>query len=97
MCYQFSEGGFCNSVSLNGGTRGTFRWPETEVNNFTSTSCVFGPPSVMVTRFCASRNNLTEPSIERCRTVITTRYTDIENVRGQIIIPTAAHKQTSKD
>lgn len=57
-----------------------FRWNETEVNTNVSTPCFYGPPNEMVTRFCVSRGNLTAPSIERCRTVISTRYTIIANV-----------------
>ena len=76
-----AEKGFCNSESLNGGTRGVFRWNEAEVNSNVSTTCFYGPPEVRVTRFCVSRNNLTAPSIEDCRTVISDRYISLNNVR----------------
>ena len=69
-----------------------FRWNETEVNSNVSTTCFYGPPEVRVTRFCVSRNNLTAPSIENCRTVISDRYININNVR----LPTERERERER-
>ena len=77
----YSDNGFCNSERTDEGVRGIFQWNETEVNSNTSTGCFYGPPDVVVTRFCVSRNNLTAPSLENCRTIASTRFSTLQNVR----------------
>ena len=76
-----SEKGFCNTETTDEGVRGIFHWNKTEVNSTTSTVCFYGPPDVIVTRFCVSRNNLTAPSVEICRTIASTRFDTLQNVR----------------
>ena len=73
--------GFCNSERTDEGVKGIFQWNETEVNSTTSTGCFYGPPDVIVTRFCVSRNNLSAPSLENCRTIASTRFAALKNVR----------------
>ena len=77
---NYSDIGFCNSETTDG-VRGIFQWIETEVNSTTNTVCVYGPPDVIVTRFCASRNNLAAPSVENCRTIASTQFNTLQNVR----------------
>ena len=57
-----------------------FRWNETVVGTTVTTSCFYGPPEVRVERVCVSRQNLTAPSIESCRTFISAQYTILSNV-----------------
>ena len=52
-----------------------------KVNSTVRTSCFYGPPEVDVVRFCSSNNTLTTPVLEMCRTIISSRFTDLENVR----------------
>ena len=59
-----------------------FRWNETVVGTTVTTSCFYGPPEVRVERVCVSRQNLTAPSIESCRTFISAQYTILNNVMG---------------
>lgn len=74
--------GYCNADSIDDGTRGVFLWNETIVNSTVRTSCFYGPPEVDVVRFCSSRNNLTTPDLEMCRTIISSRFIELEeNVR----------------
>ena len=77
---HFIDGGFCNAETLDGGRRGVFRWNETVVGNTVTTSCFYGPPEVIVARTCVSRQNLTAPSIENCRTFISNEYITLDNV-----------------
>ena len=58
-----------------------FSWNETKVNSTVRTSCFYGPPEVDVVRFCNSNNSLTVPDLEMCRTIISSRFADLENVR----------------
>ena len=78
----FIDGGFCNAETLDGGPRGVFRWNETVVGTTVTTSCFYGPPEVRVARVCVSRQNLTAPSIESCRTFISAQYSTLNNVSG---------------
>ena len=73
--------GYCNADSVDDEARGVFSWNETEVNSTVRTSCVYGPPEVDVVRFCSSNNTLTTPVLEMCRTIISFRFTNLENVR----------------
>ena len=73
--------GFCNSERTDEGVRGIFQWNETGVNTNTSTGCFYGPPDVIVTRFCVSRNNFAAPSLKICRTIAGTRFDTFKNVR----------------
>ena len=75
------DAGFCKSERTDAGVRGIFQWNETEVNSNTSTRCFYGPPDVIVTRFCVSRNNFPAPSFENCRTIASTRFDTFQNVR----------------
>ena len=81
LLINYSDIGFCNSETTDEGVRGIFYWNETEVNSTTSTVCFYGPPDVIVTRFCVSKNNLTAPSVESCRTIASTRFDTFQNVR----------------
>ena len=81
FAYFISAAAFCNSERTDEGVRGIFQWNETEVNSNTSTRCFYGPPDVIVTRFCVSSNNLTAPSLENCRTIASTHFTALKNVR----------------
>ena len=57
-----------------------FRWNATKVNSTVSTNCFYGPPEVKIERFCTLNATLTIPSLEMCKTVLSTRFTDLENV-----------------
>ena len=57
-----SELVFFNDNTTVGGCRGMFQWKETVVNTTTSTSCMHGPPGVMATRHCVSRDMWEPPS-----------------------------------
>lgn len=80
--YIYIEKGFCNSESTDEGRRGVFNWSETAVESDTSTTCMYGPSDLVVTRFCVSQNNLTNVNVEECRTVTSTQFTAIQNVMG---------------
>ena len=77
--------GYCNYETTDEGTRGPFNWNETEVNTTASTSCFYGPTEEMATRLCVSRLNWAAPAVSQCRTVVSTQFSNIQQVSSAIM------------
>ena len=76
-----AELGYCNYEITTTQTRGMFQWNETSVNTTTSTTCFYGPDSVVLARQCVSRLTWEPPSLDQCRTVVSEQFNDIQQVR----------------
>ena len=85
LCFTCAGLGYCSYETTEEGTRGTFHWNETEVNTTASTSCFYGPTEEMATRQCVSRLNWAAPSVGQCRTVVSTQFSNIQQVSRGLI------------
>ena len=77
---------FCDSETIDGGSRGVFHWNKTEVNTTSSARCLHGPQDVVVTRTCVSHNKWTPAMIEICRTATTAQLDELKMVRSEFLL-----------
>ena len=83
--------GYCNYETTDEGTRGLFSWNETEVKTTASTSCLYGPTEEMPTRQCVFRLNWAAPSVSQCRTVVSTQFSNIQQVSSVMMLTSKCH------
>ena len=74
---------FCDSETIDGGSRGLFHWNKTEVNTTSSVMCLHGPQDAVVTRTCVSHNKWTPAMIAICRTATTAQLDELKMVRSE--------------
>ena len=74
---------FCDSETIDGGSRGVFHWNKTEVSTTSSARCLHGPQDVVVTRTCISPNKWTPAMIEICQTATTAQLAELTMVRSE--------------
>ena len=75
-----SELGFCDYEVTSEGSRGMFRWNETEVKTTASTVCFYGPAEQTATRLCVLRDSWAVPSVDQCGTIVSKQFTMIQQV-----------------
>ena len=68
------ELGYCSHEITDEGTRGTFQWTKTAVNDIATAACYYGPTDEMATRLCVSLDTWAAPSVAACRTVVSEQF-----------------------
>ena len=69
-----TELAYCSHETTDEGTRGTFQWTKTAVNDIATAACYYGPTDEMATRLCVSLDTWAVPSVAACRTVVSEQF-----------------------
>ena len=69
-----TELGYCSHETTDEGTKGTFQWTKTAVNDIATAACYYGPTDEMATRLCVSLDTWAAPSVAACRTVVSEQF-----------------------
>ena len=83
--YSYTEL-YCNHETTDEGTRGTFQWTKTAVNDIATAACYYGPTDEMATRLCVSLDTWAASSVAACRTVVSEQFDMIVMVSADRLI-----------